>query len=108
MTAEEKIAPVLAELQRTHDVLPFLEQQVPASETVFRHMPDEMVDLIASSTDFGPPERGGAPVWLQLEAEGDRRAVVIVARPAADGELWLVAPQVAGGRAGASGDPNCV
>lgn len=95
MTAEEELAPALAELTQTHDVLPFLEQQIPAPEAVFRRMPDEMVDVLLSSPDFRPPERGGAPVWLQLEAEGGGHAVVIVARPEADGELWVVAPRAA-------------
>jgi|GEM_PF-2020038 len=92
MTAEEELAPVLAELRRTHDVLPFLEQQIPSAEAVFRRMPDEMVDVLATSPDFRPPERGGAPVWLQLEGEGGSSAIVIVARPEADSELWVVAP----------------
>ncbi len=92
MNAEEELAPVLAELRARHDVLPFLEDQIPAGEAAFRRMPDEMVDLVASSPDFRAPPRGGAPVWLQLEAEGDRHAVLIVARPEADGELWVIAP----------------
>ena len=50
-----------------------------------------MVDVLLSSPDFRPPERGGVPVWLHLEAQGGGHAVVIVARPAADGELWVVA-----------------
>lgn len=108
MTAEEELAPALAGLQRTHDVLPFLEQQVPAADAVFRRMPDEMVDLIASSPDFRPPERGGGPVWLQLEADGGGHAVVIVARTTADGELWVVAPRKGGERSGAQEDSNPV
>lgn len=93
MRAEEELAPALAELQRTHDVLPFLEKQIPAGEVEFRRMPDEMVDILSTSRDFRPPERGSAPVWLQLEAEEGRHAVVIVARPVADGELWVIAPR---------------
>ena len=79
-------------LQRTHDVLPFLEQQVPSKDAVFRRLPDEMVDLLATSPDFQPPLSGTGPVWLQLESENGSAAVVIVARPKADGELWVVAP----------------
>lgn len=93
MTAEQELATALAELHRTHDLLPFLEQQIPAAEAVFRRMPDEMVDVLATSPDFRPPERGAGPVWLQLESEGGGHAVVIVARPEADGELWVVAPR---------------
>lgn len=95
MTAEEELAPALAELKRTHDVLPFLMEQIPAANAAFRRMPDEMVDLLATSPDFLPPARGGAPVWLQLEAEGSAGAVVIVARPEADGELWVIASRKA-------------
>lgn len=92
MTAEEELAPALATLRRTHDVLPFLEQQIPASEATFRRMPDEMVDVLSTSPDFRPPDRGDAPAWLQLEAEGGGHAVVIVTRPAADVGLWVVGP----------------
>ena len=92
MTAEEELAPALEDLRRANDVLPFLEQQIPCAEAVFRRIPDEMVDVLATSPDFRPPERGAAPVWLQLEGEGGSNAVVIVARPEADGELWVIAP----------------
>ena len=93
MTAEEELAPALALLKRTHDVLPFLEQQIEASEAEFYRMPDEMVDVLSTSPDFRPPASGGRPVWLQLEADGGGNAVVIVARPIADGELWVIAPR---------------
>ena len=92
MTCEEELAPALAELQRTHDVLPFLERQIPAGEAAWKPMPDNMVDLLATSPDFRPPAAGGPPVWLQLEGEGGGNAAVIVARPRADGELWVIAP----------------
>lgn len=92
MTGEEELAPVLAELRRRHDVLPFLERQLAAGDAVFRRMPDEMVDLIAGSADFRPPAPGSPPVWLQLAGEGGGHAVLVVARPRADGELWVVAP----------------
>lgn len=91
MTAEEELAPALERLRQCHDVLPFLDQQIPAGKAAFRPLPDEMVDLIASSPDFRAPQRGGEPVWLQLEADGDHHGVVIVVRPQADGELWVVA-----------------
>lgn len=91
MTAEDELASALADLQRTHDVLPFLGQQIPSSAAAWRRMPDEMVDVLATSPDFRPPKQGDPPVWLQLEAEGGGNAVVIVARPEADGELWLIA-----------------
>lgn len=93
MTAEDELAPALQQLKEHHDVLPFLEKHIAASDTAFRRMPDEMVDLLSTSPDFSPPERGGAPVWFQLETEGGGHAVMIVARPAADGELWVLAPR---------------
>ena len=34
MTAEEELAPALAELQRRHDLLPSLERQLPARQAV--------------------------------------------------------------------------
>lgn len=102
MTAEEELAPILAELQRTHDVLPFFEQQIPATAAAFRPLPEDMADLITASPDFRPPERGAGPLWLQLESEGDHHGVLIVARPAADGELWVIAPREREPRPGGS------
>jgi hypothetical protein len=92
MTAEEELAPVLAQLRSTHDMLPFLGRQISAREATFRPMPDEMVDLLASSPDFTPPAKGSGAVWFQLEAEGGGGAELVIARPMADGELWVVAP----------------
>lgn len=92
MTAEEELTPALTKLRLTHDMLPFLEQQIPAAEAAFRRMPDEMVDVLATSPDFLPPAPGSPPVWLQLEGEEGSNAVIIVARPMADGELWIIAP----------------
>lgn len=93
MTAEEALAPILARLRSTHDVLPFLERHIPAGGAEFRSMPEEMVELIASSEDFLPPPRCGGPVWIQFESEGTRRVELIIARPSFDGELWVIAPQ---------------
>ena len=91
MTAKEELEPLLAELRATHDVLPFMEDQIPADEAAWRPMPDEMVDVISTSQDFRAPERGGPPVWLQLSGPGGENAVMIVATPLADGELWVIA-----------------
>lgn len=91
MTAEEELEPLLAELRRTHDVLPFMQDQIPADEAAWRPMPDEMVDVMSTSQDFRAPERGGLPVWLQLEGPQGDGAVLIVATPLADGELWVIA-----------------
>lgn len=91
MTAEEELAPALADLKCKHDVLPFLEQQIPSVDAIFRRLPYDMVDVLASSPDFYPPAAGGPPVWLQLESEEGPGAVLIVARPRADGELWVIA-----------------
>lgn len=97
MTAEEELAPLLARLRREHDVLPFLGEQLNSAEAAFRRLPDEMVDQLATSPDFRPPEPGGPPVWLQLEAEGGESGVLLVVRPRADGELWAIAPVVQDG-----------
>lgn len=101
MTAEEELAPVLSQLRREYDVLPFLGQQLGAAEAAFRRLPDEMVDQLATSPDFRARELGGPPVWLQLEAEGGASEVLIVVRPRADGELWAITPEAA-----PSGDSN--
>jgi hypothetical protein len=84
-------------------------EQIPAAEAVFRRMPDEMIDVLATSPDSTPPRKGGAPVWLQVEAEGGGLGVVIVACPAADDELWVIAPAERGGRACRHrGGSNCI
>lgn len=93
MTPEEELAPLLRQLQSTYDVLPFLEHQVPAKDAAFQRLPDEMVDLLATSPDFYPQSSGTGPVWLQLESDCGSSAVVIVARPKVDGELWIIAPR---------------
>lgn len=103
MTAEEELAPVLSLLRREHDVLPFLGQQLGAAKAAFRLLPDETFGQLAASPDFRPPELGGPPIWLQLEAEGGASGVLIVFRPRADDELWAITP---GPRAG--GDSNLI
>jgi hypothetical protein len=60
MTAEEELAQVLARLRGEHDVLPFLGEQLNSTAATFRRLPDEMVDPLATSPDFRPPESGGA------------------------------------------------
>jgi hypothetical protein len=57
MTAEDELARALAALRRTRDVLPFMREQIPTSQAVFRRIPDAMLDLLATSPDFTPPER---------------------------------------------------
>jgi hypothetical protein len=95
VTAEEELEPVLADLRRRHDTLPFLDRQISASEAVFRPLPDDMVDLLVASSDFSPPERGSTPVWTRIVSEGGRVVELVLARPAADGELWVIAPAIA-------------
>lgn len=55
-------------------------------------MPEDMVDIIAASPDFTLPARGSGPVWLDLVNEDGSIIRLIVARPAAAGELWVLAP----------------
>lgn len=92
MDAMDELGPVLRKLQSEHDVLPFMEEMLPAGDVWFVPMPEAMVDLIAQSSDFTPPERGGPPVWLNLAGEQGAQMCLIVARPKADGELWVLAP----------------
>jgi hypothetical protein len=89
--AREELAPILEQLRKGQDVLPFREVMIPAEETEFVPKPDGMVDIIAACGDFAVPERGSEPVWLELADEDGRTLRLIVARPAADGELWVTA-----------------
>lgn len=91
VTPEEELEPIMAQLRRTHDLLPFLERQLSVGEASFRRLPDEMADVLAASRDFHPPVRGSGAVWFQLLAEDDRTAELVLARTS-DGELWVVAP----------------
>lgn len=87
-----ELGPMLRKLQSEHDVLPFMEEMLPSDELWFVPMPEDVVDLIARSSDFTPPERGGPPVWLNLVGEHGGQHCLIVARPCADGELWVLVP----------------
>jgi len=89
--AREELAPALKRLRSRHDVLPFMTGMIPASKAAFVPMPDPMVDVIAGNSDFRVPVRGGEPVWLEMIDEDGRVFQLIVARPAADGELWVIA-----------------
>lgn len=91
MTPKEELEPIMAQLRRTHDMLPFLERQLSVGEARFRPLPDEMADVLAASKDFRPPERGSGAVWFQLFAEDNRAAELVLARTS-DGELWVVGP----------------
>lgn len=90
--ARDELAPALERLRKGHDVLPFMGDLIPAAEAEFVPMPEGMVDIIAGSCDFRVPEDGSEPVWLELVDESGRMFQLIVARPAADGELWVLAP----------------
>lgn len=89
---EQELERHLLGLRERYDVLPFLGTEIPASTAVFRRLPDAMVDIVIASPDFVVPECGTDPVWLQLESK-DKSATIIVARPVADGELWVIAPE---------------
>ncbi len=93
MTPEEELEPALAKLRSENDMLPFLEELIPAETAVFCRMPFEMADILASSPDFRPPASGSPPLWWQLEGEHGGQATIIVARPSSDGELWMLAPK---------------
>ena len=68
-----------------------MDTMIPAGQATLPPMPASMVDIIAASDDFELPERGGEPVWLEPADEDGRILQLIVALPAADGELWVLA-----------------
>lgn len=84
--------PALRKLQSEHDVLPYMEELLPAYDLWFVPMPDSMVDLISLTSEFTSPTRGGPPVWLSLAGEDGAQRYLIIIRPNADGELWVLAP----------------
>lgn len=87
-----ELEPILEQLQRDHDVLPFLGRDLPACDMWFVQMPDSMVDSIVQMEDFSLPVRGGPPVWLEIEDDHGDEARLIVIRPRSDGELWVLVP----------------
>lgn len=92
MEALSELMPALRKLQSEHDVLPYMEKLLPACDLWFVPMPDSMVDLIAKTSEFTTPVRGGAPVWLSLAGEEGSQMYLIIIRPNADGQLWVLAP----------------
>ena len=90
--AAAELAPMLEQLQRGHDVVPFMDQMISSAQAAFHPMPEGMVDIIAANPDFRLPARGSGPVWLDLVNEDGSIMRLIVVRPASDGELWVLAP----------------
>lgn len=69
-----------------------MAEMISANEAEFVPMPEPMADIIAGNEDFEAPQRGSQPVWLEMMDEGGHTLRLIVARPDADGELWVLAP----------------
>jgi hypothetical protein len=91
--AREELAPALERLRNGHDVLPFMTELIGSSEAEFVPMPESMADVFAGNGDFRAPGRGSDPIWLEIVDEAGQLFQLIVARPDADGELWVVAPR---------------
>lgn len=86
-----ELAAVLGQLQRQHDILPFLGELIPAHEARLAPLPDEMLDQLRTSPDF-TSIRPGEPVWLSI-AGPDDALDLIVYRAEADGRHYVIARQ---------------
>ncbi len=86
-----ELAAVLRRLQSKYDMLPFMQAMLPASGTKLAPLPDEMMELLSTSPDFGSI-RPGEPVWIAIDAPPDAAAGVILYRAEADGRHYIVVP----------------
>ncbi len=90
--AREELTPLLAELRNGHDVLPFMDDLIASSSAEFVPMPEAMMDVFCGNGDFEAPRRGSGITWLEMIDPAGQMFQLVVARPKADGELWMVAP----------------
>jgi len=88
---DAELAAVLRQLQRQHDVLPFLEEMLSAAGTRLAPLPDDMMDQLRTSPDFASI-RPGEPVWISLAAPPDAAAEIVLYRAEANGRHYIVAP----------------
>lgn len=56
-----ELAEVLRKVRAGHDVVPFMAEQLPASEVEFRPLPRGMLELIRASEEFRGIRPGSLP-----------------------------------------------
>lgn len=89
---ERELGDVLTNIRRGHDVVPFMERMLSASDIRLTIMPDDMMHLLEGSADFRPLVPGAAPTWFQVSAEGDHAAELVIYRTRADVRYYIIAP----------------
>lgn len=82
---------VLRRLQSEHDVLPFMQEMLPAASTRLAPLPDAMMEQLRTSPDLGSI-RPGEPVWISLAAPPDAAAEIVLYRAEANGCHYIIAP----------------
>lgn len=86
LTAE--LDAVLRRLRSEHDVLPFMQEMLPADST---RLPDAMMEQLRTSPDLRSI-RPGEPVWISLAAPPDAAAEIVLYRAEANGGHYIIAP----------------
>lgn len=87
-----ELTALLDRLKCQHDVLPFLDQMLPASEVSLAPLPASMLDQLRTSPDF-KSICPGEPVWLSLAGPDNMAAELVIYRAEANGYHYVVAPQ---------------
>lgn len=82
---------VLRRLQSEHDVLPFMQEMLPAASTRLAPLPDAMMVQLRTSPDL-QSVRPGEPVWISLAAPPDAAAEIVLYRAEANGGHYIIAP----------------
>ena len=82
---------ILRRLRRDHDVLPFLDRMLAVRDVQLALLPDDMMALLASSSDFRSI-RPGEPVWIAVSAPPDASAELVIYRAEADARHYVIAP----------------
>lgn len=85
---------VLDRLRREHDVAPCMAALHPTRDMAFWALPPDMLKVLAGSPDWNSLAPGAGPLWLQISAD-DAAAELVLYRAEADGELYVLAPEVA-------------
>lgn len=87
-----ELGAVLRRLQREHDVLPFMQELLPAVSTRLAPLPEAMLEQLRTSPDLRSV-RPGEPVWISLAAPPDAAAEIVLYRAEADGRHYIIAPK---------------